>query len=74
MPLSPQELESIWQALELLRQASVDINNLSNDTTSAATGPILASIQKAGSVLMSIDGVIHYTSKNPAGYWGPDRS
>ena len=67
MPLSLQELELIWQALELLRQASVDINNLSNDTSSAATGPILASIQKAGSVLMSIDGVIHYTSKNPAG-------
>ncbi len=71
MPLSPPELELVWQALELLRQASVDLNNLSNDTTSAATGPILASIQKAGSLLMSIDGVIHYTSKNPAGYWGP---
>jgi len=70
LPLSPPELEVVWQALELLRQASVDINNLSNDT-SMATAPILASIQKAGRLLMSIDGVIHYTSKNPAGYWGP---
>jgi hypothetical protein len=71
LPLSPPELEVVWQALELLRQASVDINNLSNDTTSTGTGPILASIRKAGSLLMSIDGVIHYTSRNPAGYWGP---
>jgi hypothetical protein len=71
LSLTPQQLESIAQALQLMTQVAVEVNAMSNDKSSTTIRHILVSIRNAASFLMSIDGVAEHTAAKPARHNGP---
>jgi len=70
LSLTLQQLESISQALQLIRHVAAEVNAMLNDKSSTAVRHILVSIRNAASFLMSIDGVAEHTAAKSARYNG----